>query len=123
MRWSCMTWAAGLTSVALAALPLERGESIAQLSVDKGANLNARNNRGWTPLVIAEGIDTSGNYVHSDATAALLLELGTESARYFQGSQTPWLPGMGGAECGEQEVNRREGPRSLTPARCRRASR
>jgi ankyrin repeat protein len=101
---------AGLTSVVLAALPRERGESIAQLLVDEGANLNARNNRGWTPLVIAEGIDTSGNYVPSDATAALLLELGTESARYFQGSQTllsarplfsermnPWLPGMRGA--------------------------
>lgn len=59
----------------------ERGESIAQLLVDKGANVNAKNNRGWTPLVIAEGMHTGGNYVHSDSTAALLRELGAEPSR------------------------------------------
>ena len=56
----------------------ERGDSIVQMLVDKGAKLNAKNNRGWTPLVIAEGIHTGGQYVHSDSTAALLRKLGAE---------------------------------------------
>jgi ankyrin repeat protein len=54
----------------------ERADSIVQFLVDHGANMNAKNNRGWTPLVIAEGIWTANNYVHSETTTALMRKLG-----------------------------------------------
>ncbi len=54
----------------------ERADSIVQFLVDHGANLNAKNKMGWTPLFIAEGIDTTGFHVKSDTTAALLRKLG-----------------------------------------------
>ena len=56
----------------------ERADSIVQFLVDRGADMNAKNLREWTPLVIAEGIHTGGNYIKSDTTAALLLKLGAE---------------------------------------------
>ena len=54
----------------------ERAESIVQFLADRGADLDAKNNRDWTPLVIAEGIHTGGNYIRSETTAALLRTLG-----------------------------------------------
>src|SRR5437879_751693 len=48
----------------------ERADSIVQFLVDHGANMNAKNKMGWTPLFIAEGIDTTGFHVKSDTTAA-----------------------------------------------------
>ena len=54
----------------------EQADSIVQFLADRGADLDARNNREWTPLVIAEGIHTGGNYIKSDTTAALLRQLG-----------------------------------------------
>lgn len=54
----------------------ERADSIVQLLAERGAALDARNHRGWTPLVIAEGIHTGGNFIKSDTTAALLQRLG-----------------------------------------------
>ena len=54
----------------------ERADSIVQFLVDRGADMDAKNNRDWTPLVIAEGIHTGGNFIKSDTTSALLLELG-----------------------------------------------
>ncbi len=56
----------------------ERADSIVQFLVDRGADIDARNNRRWTPLVIAEGIHTGGNFAKSDTTAALLRSLGAE---------------------------------------------
>ena len=56
----------------------ERADSIVQFLVDRGADMNAKNLRDWTPLVIAEGIHTGGNFIKSDTTAALLLKLGAE---------------------------------------------
>ena len=56
----------------------ERADSIVQFLVDRGADVDARNHRGWTPLVIAEGIHTGGNFIKSDTTAALLRKLGAE---------------------------------------------
>jgi hypothetical protein len=56
----------------------ERADSIVQLLVEKGANVNAKDSRGWTPLVIAEGVHTGGNFVHSETTAALLRKLGAQ---------------------------------------------
>ncbi len=54
----------------------ERADSIVQFLADRGAGLDARNHRDWTPLVIAEGIHTGGNFIKSDTTAALLRQLG-----------------------------------------------
>ena len=54
----------------------ERANSIVQFLVDRGAEIDARNYREWTPLVIAEGIHTGGNFIKSDTTAALLHRLG-----------------------------------------------
>ena len=54
----------------------EQADSIVQFLVARGAELDAKNNRDWTPLVIAEGIHTGGNFIQSDTTAALLRTLG-----------------------------------------------
>jgi uncharacterized protein len=54
----------------------ERADSIVKYLVEHGANMNAKNRRDWTPLVIAEGIHTGGNFIRSDTTAALLRKLG-----------------------------------------------
>ena len=54
----------------------ERADSIVQFLVERGAEMDAKNHREWTPLVIAEGIHTGGNYIKSDTTAALLRNLG-----------------------------------------------
>ena len=54
----------------------ERADSIVHFLAERGAELDAKNNRDWTPLVIAEGIHTGGNFIKSDTTAALLRWLG-----------------------------------------------
>ena len=54
----------------------EQADSIVQFLADRGADLDATNGRDWTPLVIAEGIHTGGNFIKSDTTAALLRKLG-----------------------------------------------
>jgi uncharacterized protein len=51
-------------------------DSIVQFLVDHGANMDVKNKRGWTPLVIAEGIRTGGNAIFSPSTTALLQKLG-----------------------------------------------
>jgi uncharacterized protein len=51
-------------------------DSIVQYLVDHGAKIDAKNKRGWTPLVIAEGIRTGGNAIFSPSTTALLRKLG-----------------------------------------------
>jgi uncharacterized protein len=51
-------------------------DSIVQFLVDHGANMDARNKRGWTPLVIAEGVFTGGNKIFSPSTTVLLRKLG-----------------------------------------------
>ena len=51
-------------------------DSIVTFLVEHGAKMDAKNKRGWTPLVIAEGIRTGGNFVFSPSTAALLPKLG-----------------------------------------------
>ncbi len=56
----------------------ERADSIVQFLVDRGADVDAKNHRSWTALVIAEGIHTGGNFIKSDTTAALLRKLGAE---------------------------------------------
>jgi ankyrin repeat protein len=53
--------------------------AVVQFLVDSGATVNAKNQRGWTPLTIAEGyVDrtTGANPRYHPETAALLRELG-----------------------------------------------
>lgn len=54
----------------------ERADSIVDFLVARGADVDAKNKRNWTPLVIAEGVHTGGNFIKSDTTAALLRRLG-----------------------------------------------
>jgi ankyrin repeat protein len=54
----------------------QSADSIVQFLVDHGANMDAKNKRGWTPLVIAEGISTGNNKVFSPSTTVLLQKLG-----------------------------------------------
>ncbi len=49
--------------------------AVAQYLVDKGAKLDAKDVRGWTPLLIANGIDYSDFYKQQTATADLLRQL------------------------------------------------
>jgi ankyrin repeat protein len=49
---------------------------IAQFLVDHGAELNAKNRKGETPLKIANGIPMSGMFYSQPKTAALLKKLG-----------------------------------------------
>ena len=51
---------------------------VAQYLVDKGAKLDVRDIRGWTPLTIANGINYSDFYKQQTATADLLKKLMTE---------------------------------------------
>jgi ankyrin repeat protein len=49
--------------------------AVAQYLVDKGAKLDAKDVRGWTPLFIANGIDYSDFFKQQTATADLLRQL------------------------------------------------
>jgi ankyrin repeat protein len=56
----------------------EKGADLVQFLVDKGAKLNVKSKRGWTPLVIAEGVFGGAFVTRSLETAALLVKLGAE---------------------------------------------
>ena len=51
---------------------------IAQFLVDKGAKLNQKDKRGWTPLTVAEGNYTGGVYIHSPDVIEVLRKAGAE---------------------------------------------
>lgn len=53
-------------------------DSVAQLLIDKGANVNAKNKKSWTPLVIAEGIYQGGGVKYFPSTAELLRKHGAD---------------------------------------------
>lgn len=53
--------------------------------------MNAKNKMGWTPLFIAEGIDTTGFHVKSDSTAALLRKLGAAPSPAGMSREMPEL--------------------------------
>ena len=52
--------------------------TIVQALVDEGANLNAKNERDWTPLTIAEGVFTAAAFEQFPSTEELLRQLGAE---------------------------------------------
>ena len=51
-------------------------DSIVQLLVDNGAELNVKNAFDWTPLTITEGVDHSGAFIIHESTRELLRKLG-----------------------------------------------
>ena len=54
-------------------------DSVVRFLVDKGANMNLKNDYRWTPLTIAEGVDGfAAGLSDSPSTAKLLRELGAE---------------------------------------------
>jgi ankyrin repeat protein len=56
---------------------LNRG-AVAQLLVEKGATLNQKDKRGWTPLTVAEGNYTGGVYIHSPEVIEVLRKAGAQ---------------------------------------------
>jgi ankyrin repeat protein len=54
------------------------GVPIVQFLVEKGAKLNVKSKRGWTPLVITEGVFTAAFVIRAPESAELLRKLGAE---------------------------------------------
>src|SRR5262249_46585529 len=57
---------------------LSGSSSLIELLVQRGAKLNVKDEFGWTPLTIAEGIYYGGSDTGSDSMAALFRKLGAE---------------------------------------------
>ena len=53
-------------------------ESIAKFLIERGANLNAKNNRGWTPLIISEGLYFNASNTQSLPLAEIYRKAGAE---------------------------------------------
>ena len=71
MRWG--------GSTALHGAAMMGSNLIVQYLIDQGADLDARNTIGWTPLMVAEGVFVANTEKAWPATAALLRELGGET--------------------------------------------
>lgn len=64
---------------ALHAAAYAQSDPVVTFLIEQGANVNAHNQRGETPLVLAEGFtgsDTGGNTFYSDSTAEVLRKAG-----------------------------------------------
>jgi len=55
---------------------LSGSTSIIQFLADKGADVNIKNKRGWSPVTIAEGVYTNNSNTRSPEALALLMKLG-----------------------------------------------
>jgi len=55
--------------------PALAGECDRQVSIDKGATLDAVNNKGWTPLTVADGVEYAGSLKSAPETAALIRKI------------------------------------------------
>ena len=71
MRWG--------GSTALHGAAMMGSNAVVQFLIEQGADVNARNAIGWTPLMIAEGVFVANTEKAWPATAALLRELGGEA--------------------------------------------
>ena len=71
MRWGGCT--------ALHGAAMMGSNLIVQYLVDQGADINARNNIGWTPRMVAEGVFVANTEKAWPETVALLSELGGET--------------------------------------------
>jgi ankyrin repeat protein len=67
MRWG--------GSTALHGAALRGADSIVRFLVEKGARVNAKNNLGWTPLMVAQGVFVANTEKAWPSTIALLKEL------------------------------------------------
>jgi ankyrin repeat protein len=72
MRWG--------GSMAIHGAAVRGVNAVVQFLVDKGADLNARNALGWTPLMIAEGMYIGQTEKEQPATAKFIRELLTRKA-------------------------------------------
>ena len=72
MRWGGCT--------ALHGAAMMGSNLIVQYLIDQGAEVNARNTIGWTPLMVAEGVFVANTEKAWPETVALLRELGGETA-------------------------------------------
>ena len=57
---------------------LSGSSGLIQFLVDKGARINVKNKRGWTPVTLAEGIYNNGSNTRNPDALALLMRLGGE---------------------------------------------
>ena len=57
---------------------LAGSNGLIQFLVDKGARINVKNKRGWTPVTLAEGIYNNGSNTRNPDALALLMRLGGE---------------------------------------------
>ena len=73
MRWG--------GSTALHGAAMIGSNLIVQYLIDQGADINARNGLGWTPLMVAEGVFVANTEKAWPDTVALLRELGGRSDR------------------------------------------
>jgi len=55
-------------------------DQVAAFLIEKGASVNAKNRKSWTPLVIAEGIYQGGGLKYFPATAAVLRRSGADTS-------------------------------------------
>jgi ankyrin repeat protein len=55
-------------------------DAVAGFLIDKGANVNVKNRRSWTPLIITEGIYQGGGVKYFPSTADVLRKHGAEAS-------------------------------------------
>jgi len=67
-----------MDSTALHGAASRGANSIVQFLVDKGADLEAKNARGWTAMTYAEGIFQNNTIVPYPSTEALLSKMGAK---------------------------------------------
>jgi hypothetical protein len=53
-------------------------DNLIRFLVETGAKMNVKNTRGWTPLIIVEGLYFNGSYTFSASAAELLRKLGAD---------------------------------------------
>jgi ankyrin repeat protein len=53
-------------------------DNLIRFLVETGAKMNVKNTRGWTPLIIVEGLYFNGSYTFSPSAAELLRKLGAD---------------------------------------------
>ena len=71
-----MNAVAGDGKTALAVAIFNGNYEVASFLVDKGADVNVKNKRGWSPVTIAEGVYTNNSNTRNPEALSLLMSLG-----------------------------------------------